>query len=129
MPLPLGPWKGKMVKFGKKVADSLKKSADFAFPELDKIMIERIMLDCFLSSLNNSIVALSGCQKHPKTLTKASLHTLEIETVLSLMPTAANDTVTSLNNAAYETHETALPEDNLISALEIHVKALEQSPK
>jgi len=85
------------------------------------------MPDCFLCSLDNPTAALSVRQKHPKTLTEASLYTLENETILSLMQTGANDTVTSLNNAAHKMYETALPQAKLINALETYVKALEQS--
>ena len=120
-------------------ADNLRMTADRAFPELDDKAKERITLDHFLGSITNPTVALSVRQRHPKTLNEASLHTLEIETLQSLTPTArtptsANDWMTSqitseainVNIAVHKTQETIL---RAINTLAIRMGELEQPRK
>ena len=113
-------------------ADSLRTTADCAFPELDDKAKDRITLVRFLGSIDDPTVALSIRQRRPKTLNEASLHTLEIETILSLTPAAgANNLMTSpisfatanVNFTVHEIQETVL---QAINTLVTRVEELEQ---
>ena len=97
------------------LVDNLRTLAERAFPELDERAKEKLSVDCFLSLLDRSDVALAVHQNKPKCLDDTVVATLEIESILAL---SSSRTGTLIGNCS-------IVEDNLqppptISAVQQH---------